>query len=217
MASFPQSINILMLNLYRSKTSATEDLFLILKLHGMPTVHPPVHQRGILLNRGSVCLSLSLSVHVHVCICVGCFQGSCSNKIQKIRRSTRSTEKGRMLQSPNDKRIRMILGRWHQQLGNSKNRAEGDAYVNEREKLGNMKCCVTKVPGSVLSQQANALPVLFRACSVRAPWCPCSWPPQNPVSICVASPSMTQHWLTTEQEHTHACMQAHAQRIPLGT
>lgn len=64
----------------------------------------------------------------------------------------------------------------------------------------------------------NSLPVVFRACSVRALSCPSSWPPQKPVSICLASPAMTQHWLTTEHAHTHTYMQTHtsSRRVPLG-
>lgn len=48
----------------------------------------------------------------------------------------------------------------------------------------------------------NSLPVLLRACSAHAPLCPSSWPPQKHVSICLASPAMTQHWLNT-RIHTH--------------
>lgn len=57
----------------------------------------------------------------------------------------------------------------------------------------------------------NSLPVLFRAFSVHAPLCPSGWPPQNHVSIFLASPAMTQHWLSTEKERAPT----HAHTLPL--
>lgn len=59
----------------------------------------------------------------------------------------------------------------------------------------------------------NSLPVVFGACSVRArpPPAGLSPPPRESVSICLASPAMTQHWPTTE--HTHTLMHRHT--LPL--
>lgn len=70
-------------------------------------------------------------------------------------------------------------------------------------KLGIVKYCVTKVPGCVLSQQPIPFLYFLRACSVLAPLCPSSWPPQKLVSICLASPAMTQHWLQNMYTHIY--------------
>lgn len=72
---------------------------------------------------------------------------------------------------------------------------------------GSWMCAVTTT---------NSLPVGFRACSVRAP-SPSLWlAPQKPVSICLASPAMTQHWLTDYRTCTHIQIHTSSLCVPLG-
>lgn len=70
----------------------------------------------------------------------------------------------------------------------------------KKKKIGIMKYCITTVPRGVLSQRP--IPFLYSTehAQCALPSSPCSWPPKTTLSICMASPGMTQQQVT---QHAH--------------